>query len=105
MNIQALKQSFEELQHLPFPKAVDIPGFTDWISDLAECDAFFAGLAVSRLEGGEGATLPLPSLSKLADDLKKLHGQNELPAALYEECERYLVALTKLAACIRALQA
>lgn len=103
MNMKSLQQSFKELQQLPFPKSVDVPDFADWISDLAEFDAFYAGVAVSRLGGGERTTPPLPSLNKLTEDLKKLHGQPGIPEVLYEECERYLSTLKNLADNIQAV--
>lgn len=97
MNLKLVSQSFEELQQLPFPKAVDTPDFTDWISELAELDAFYAGLAVSKLEGEEEKNPLLPPLGKLSEDLKKLHEQKGISEHLYEECERYLSALKNLA--------
>ena len=60
--IEAVKQAYEKLAELPFPKAVKNDDFMEWISDLAELDGYYAGMAISLLEGKSINRKRLPSL-------------------------------------------
>lgn len=96
-SISKIKHSFDELKHLPFPEATKNAAISEWISDLAEMDGFYAGLAVSLIKGRKIKTRKFPNFDSLFQDLHELENNSKMSQVRLKEYKQYLEILEKLA--------
>jgi hypothetical protein len=96
-SLSKIKKSFEDLQQLPFPKATKNRDLVDWISELAEMDGFYAGLATTLLLNKPIKIKKFPEFETLFKGLEKLQGQRGISEVRYREYENYLMTLEHLA--------
>ncbi len=89
----SLNESFEYLQKLPFPDHPDSDALAEWIVDLAEADAYFAGVAQSVLGGANPRAFHLAGTDRLRAALKNIRVGSAADQAIFSQCERYLEAL------------
>jgi hypothetical protein len=98
MDKSELEQAYENFLLLPFPEGkAHQDDWMDWISELAEIDAFYAGSATTLLMDKPLKNKKFPSLEKLFTDLKKFEHRPGISKTHFKEGEHYLLALDKLA--------
>lgn len=102
MDKSVLKHLYEEFLQLPFPQGSNHKDLTDWVSELAEMDGFYAGLAVTLIMDKSIKIKEFPSLDSLFARLKKLKQCSTISENHYQEYEHYLWALERLANGVQA---
>lgn len=89
-----LKKLYEELRELPLPKFSSQNEISNWIEDLIEIDAHYAGLSLSVAEGENPSSDCLCDLNKFrqALDLIKLKNtdESEVNFEIINNCYSYL---------------
>jgi len=96
MDHSNLKQTFDVLVELPFPNGGENQALNDWISDLADVDSFYAGVASSLMTGETKTDKALPLLDDLFNKLEELHQEKVISQSRYGACRSYLEALQSL---------
>lgn len=96
MDHSNLKQTFDVLVELPFPNGGENEALNDWISDLADVDSFYAGVASTLMTGETKTDKDLPLLDDLFNKLEELHQAKVISQSQYRVCHFYLDALQNL---------
>lgn len=103
MDKSELKDLYENFLLMPFPEGkAHQDDWMDWIGELAEIDAFYAGSATTLLGDKPLKNKHFPSLEKLFSELKKFERRPGISRNHYKEGEQYLMALDKLAKGVQA---
>lgn len=98
-----LKSAYKVLSELPFPEFPDDDALSDWLADLVEMDAFYAGLAQSVLSG-HAVEYDLHELDSFHQRLATITGLQDKDKKIYEHCCQYLSALDAVRKALLELQ-
>ncbi len=102
-----LRQLFEDLKALHFPKFSSNDEISNWIEELIEIDAYYAGLALSVAEGEKVVKYDLYDLVKMRKELEliqlknKVNGGENLKIIL--ECYKYLDKIQEIDSILKEL--
>ena len=94
-NKQRLADAFAALEALPPPSWPDNEELAEWLADLIEMDAFYAGIASTVLNHGRVEHF-LQELDTLAETLMSIRPRTELDKRSLEECRAYLEQLQEV---------
>lgn len=98
MDIISLQKLLKTHQNLPFPTINNNEELADWITDLAEADGYYVGLAVSLIAGKSIKRIPSSThLQQMRKRLEKLKESEHIDGKLFKQCLNYLLSLEKLA--------
>lgn len=96
MDINEIRKLLKRHEEIPFPMMPDNKNVADWISDLAEIDAYYVGLAYSVLKGKPIPNDNLKPLQNLRQAFVKLNDLPSIDKKTLRECEAYLASLEHL---------
>lgn len=93
-----LKDAFENLKKIEFPEFSEDDQLADWMADLAEMDAYVAGIAIAVLGGHNekqnNLKKNLVELRNRLEDITKLPDEDK---PIYNACIEYLNAIERVA--------
>jgi hypothetical protein len=89
------KTFIKEHQKLAFPEFPEDDDFSEWLSDLAETDSYYVGLAVSGKTEFKRKANPL-FLANLEVSLERFSSLSGGDKVIYEQCNSYLNSLKNL---------
>ncbi len=101
MDHQTVSDALDRLRDLSFPVSPIDPDLGDWIMDLLEADAYYAGTATSVVAGAPFTKPPRDGLDELTAWLHELRVASPDDQLILDQCHTYLAALQYLH---RALQ-
>lgn len=96
---EALRGAFDRLRKTSFPDHPHDLDLAGWVLDLAEADAYVAGLADTVLAGGRPVG-PVAGLEDLKSRLTELRAVGE-DEEILAQCVRYFAALRDVHAALR----
>ncbi|MFI0434523.1 MAG: hypothetical protein ACH350_02190 [Parachlamydiaceae bacterium] len=97
MKKSKLEQLYSTFLLLPFPLSDGDRNVMNWIEELTEVDAFYAGIAESLIMHKPIESKELPLIKPLSLALSKLKRKEEINEERYNEYKLYLSSLDKLA--------
>jgi len=98
----AIEAKLGHLKNLSFPAWAENDALSDWQTELAEIDAYLAGLALTIVGGGRPDTsMAVDNVRQLRVGLEAIDGLSGDDIDIRTECHAYLVALEDLALSLR----
>lgn len=98
-----LLSAYKALKELSFPEFPGDDALSDWLADLIEMDAFYAGLAQSVLSG-YAVEYDLHELDSFYQRLAEITNLQNKDKRIYEHCCQYLRALDAVRNALLELQ-
>jgi hypothetical protein len=96
MDHESVSAALQGLRGLDFPRSPADPDLGDWIMDLLEADAFYAGTAASVVAGSPFTRPPRDELDELTGWLSELRVPSPEDQVILDQCHAYLAGLRRL---------
>lgn len=93
--LKEIEEKYDFFVKMAFPQFPESDELSDWVTQLAEIDSYYAGIASSFISHGEYYKVELHNVVELIESLEKIKVDKE-DQLIYSECKRYIEVLNDL---------